>query len=76
MRCVELMDETAEPNNALEAAPSAVVQWVDSDPVIEFDHVDFGYGDGDGADGLVLRDIDLRANRGERQKRRTHLFAW
>ena len=62
----KVMDETDEPNNALEAAPSAVVQWVDSDPVIEFDHVDFGYGDGDGADGLVLRDIDLRANRGER----------
>lgn len=62
----KVMDETDEPNNALEAAPSAVVQWVESDPVIEFDHVDFGYGDGDGADGLVLRDIDLTVNRGER----------
>ena len=62
----KVMDETDEPNNALEAAPSAVVEWVESDPVIEFDHVDFGYGDGDGADGLVLRDIDLTVNRGER----------
>ncbi|HSO70227.1 MAG TPA: ABC transporter ATP-binding protein, partial [Arachnia sp.] len=62
----KVMDETDEPNNALEAAPSAVVQWVESDPVIEFDHVDFGYGDGDGTDGLVLKDIDLTVNRGER----------
>ncbi|MHA6513264.1 ABC transporter ATP-binding protein [Tessaracoccus sp. Z1128] len=62
----KVMDETDEPNNALEAAPSAVVQWVESDPVIEFDHVDFGYGDGDGTDDLVLRDIDLTVNRGER----------
>ena len=62
----KVMDEVDEPNNALEATPSAVVDWVDADPVIEFDHVDFGYGDGDGADGLVLRDIDLTVNRGER----------
>lgn len=59
----KVMDEADEPNNPLEAAPSAEVQWVDSDPVVEFDDVSFGYGDGD---DLVLRDIDLTVNRGER----------
>lgn len=59
----KVMDEADEPNNPLEAAPSAEVQWVDSDPVVEFDRVSFGYGDGD---DLVLRDIDLTVNRGER----------
>ncbi|HRA04582.1 MAG TPA: ABC transporter ATP-binding protein [Arachnia sp.] len=59
----KVMDETDEPNNALEAAPSAVVQWVDADPVVEFDGVDFGYGDGE---DLVLRDINLAIDRGER----------
>ncbi len=59
----KVMDETDEPNNALEAAPSAVVQWVDADPVVEFDGVSFGYGDGE---DLVLRDINLAIDRGER----------
>lgn len=59
----KVMDETDEPNNALEAAPSAVLQWVDADPVVEFDGVDFGYGDGE---DLVLRDINLAIDRGER----------
>lgn len=59
----KVMDEADEPNNPLEAAPSAEVQWVDSDPVVEFDEVSFGYGDDD---DLVLRDIDLTVSRGER----------
>lgn len=58
----KVMDEPDEPNNALEASPGAVVEWVGSGPVIEFDDVDFGYGDGE----LVLRDINLAVNRGER----------
>ena len=58
-----VMDEIDEPNNALEAEPTAEVQWTDADPVISFDGVDFGY---DGGDDLVLRDIDLNINRGER----------
>ncbi|MHA6523235.1 ABC transporter ATP-binding protein [Tessaracoccus sp. G1721] len=59
----KVMDEPDEPNNPLEAAPSAEVQWVDADPVVEFDGVSFGYGDGE---DLVLRDIHLAINQGER----------
>ncbi|GAA4888601.1 ABC transporter ATP-binding protein [Tessaracoccus lubricantis] len=57
-----VMAEIDEPNHALEAEPTAEVHWTDEDPVIAFDDVDFGYGDGD----LVLREIDLAINRGER----------
>lgn len=60
----KVMAETDEPNNALEAAPTAEVRWTDDDPVIAFNHVDFGYSDAGG--GLVLKDINLRINRGER----------
>ncbi len=60
----KVMAEVDEPNNPLESAPSAVVQWRDDDPVVRFDGVDFGYGD-DGGE-LVLRDIDLDIRRGER----------
>ncbi len=59
----KVMDETDEPNNPLEAAPVARVEWSDDDPVIEFDGVDFGYSD---SDELVLRGINLQVNRGER----------
>lgn len=58
----KVMAEIDEPNNALEAQPSAEVLWTDEDPVIAFDDVDFGY---DGSE-LVLKDIDLKINRGER----------
>ncbi|MHA7861886.1 ABC transporter ATP-binding protein [Tessaracoccus sp. Y36] len=62
-----VMAEIDEPNNALEAEPTAEVKWTDEDPVIAFDDVDFGYDDGDGgSDNLVLRGIDLAVNRGER----------
>ena len=61
----KVMGEVDEPNNALEAEPTAEIRWTDEDPVIAFDDVDFSYDDDQG-DGLVLQDIDLKINRGER----------
>ncbi|AQP45804.1 ABC transporter ATP-binding protein [Tessaracoccus flavus] len=60
----KVMNEIDEPNNPLEAQPSATVEWTDEDPVVAFRDVNFGYGDDDG--DLVLKDIDLEINRGER----------
>ena len=57
-----VMAEIDEPNNALEVTSTTSVQWTDDDPVIAFHDVSFGYGDGN----LVLEDIDLEINRGER----------
>lgn len=56
-----VMEQVDEPNNPLEAQPTARVLWSDEDPVISFDDVSFGYDD-----ELVLKDIDLDVNRGER----------
>ena len=61
----KVMGEVDEPNNALEAEPTAEIRWTDEDPVIAFDDVDFSYDDDQG-DGLVLQDIDLKINLGER----------
>ncbi|HJE51097.1 MAG TPA: ABC transporter ATP-binding protein/permease [Tessaracoccus flavescens] len=60
-----VMAEIDEPNNPLEVQQAAEVHWTDADPVISFDDVSFGYGDGQD-DRLVLEDIDLKINRGER----------
>ena len=57
-----VMRELDEPNNPLETDAVAEVQWVDHDPVIQFDDVSFGYDEGT----LVLKDIDLSVHRGER----------
>jgi len=57
-----VMRELDEPNNPLETHAVAEVQWVDHDPVIQFDDVSFGYDEGT----LVLKDIDLSVHRGER----------
>ena len=55
-----VMDEPEEPHHPMDE-PAESVRWLDTDDVIAFDGVSFGYGD-----GLVLRDIDLRVRRGER----------
>ncbi|MGO1384532.1 MAG: ABC transporter ATP-binding protein [Arachnia sp.] len=57
-----VMAELDEPNNPLETDAVAEVQWVEHDPVIDFDGVSFGYDEG----VLVLTDIDLAIHRGER----------
>ncbi len=57
-----VMGELDEPNNPLETDAVAEVQWVDHDPVIQFDDVSFGYDEAT----LVLKDIDLSIHRGER----------
>ncbi len=57
-----VMEELDELNNPLETNGAATVQWVEHDPVIEFDRVSFGYDE----DTLVLRDIDLAIHRGEK----------
>lgn len=57
------MDQPDELNNPLEDAPTATVAWNDADPVIDFRGVNFAYDDDD---SLVLRDINLSINRGER----------
>lgn len=56
------MEEIDEPNNALEEEPTARIEWNDADPVIRYENVDFGYDE----DKLVLCDINLAINRGER----------
>ncbi len=58
----QVMGEIDEANNPLEANSSASVQWVEHDPVINFDDVSFGYDEG----ALVLRNIDLAIRRGEK----------
>ncbi|MEO7587709.1 MAG: ABC transporter ATP-binding protein [Arachnia sp.] len=58
----QVMGELDEPNNPLEANSAATVQWVEHDPVINFDDVSFGYDD----DSLVLRNIHLAIHRGEK----------
>ncbi len=57
-----VMEQSDEPNNPLEAQPTAHVAWDDADPVIRFDDVSFGYD----THNLVLKDINLAVNRGER----------
>lgn len=57
-----VMEQPDEPNNPLEALTAGHVEWSDADPVISFDGVSFGYDE----DHLVLNDIDLQVNRGER----------
>ncbi len=57
------MDEEPEPNNPLDVTTRESVRWSDADPVIEFDDVSFHYSD---SDELVLRDICLAINKGEK----------
>ncbi|QXT63077.1 ABC transporter ATP-binding protein [Tessaracoccus palaemonis] len=57
-----VMGEVDEPNNPLEAQHVSTVDWSEADPVIDFDHVDFGYDDGE----LVLTDVNLAIDRGEK----------
>ncbi len=58
-----VMDEPDEPNNALEASPDVAIARSVAGPVIEFDHVNFSYGD---TSEPVLTDITLAIGRGER----------
>ena len=58
-----VMDEPDEPNNALEASPDVAIARSIAGPVIEFDHVNFSYGD---TSEPVLTDITLAIGRGER----------
>ena len=60
-----VMNEPDEPNNPLEAETRATVNWTDDDPVISFDDVSFSYAD-DEDNTMVLKDINLAINRGER----------
>ena len=61
----KVMNEIDEPNNPLEAETRATVNWTDDDPVISFDDVSFSYAD-DEDNTMVLKDINLAINRGER----------
>ncbi len=56
-----VMEEVDEPYNPTEEHAATSVPWSDADPVIGFDDVSFGYGD-----DLVLRNISLAIDRGER----------
>lgn len=56
----KVMNEPDEPHHALAAEPD--ITWDLSDPIITFDDVSFGYD----TDDLVLRDINLAVNRGQR----------
>lgn len=62
-----VMSEIDEPNNPLDldesGAVQPVVEWREDNPVIAFDDVNFGYGD---TTELVLKDINLAIDRGER----------
>ncbi|WP_331715582.1 ABC transporter ATP-binding protein [Tessaracoccus coleopterorum] len=62
----KVMAEIDEPNSPLAldvATEQPTVAWGDDDPVVSFDGVSFGYGD---TTDLVLKNIDLAINRGER----------
>lgn len=54
-----VMDEPDEPFTTLDTGRQ--LPWLAEDPVVEFDKVSFGYGDGD-----VLKDINLTIHKGER----------
>lgn len=55
-----VMNQADEPHNPMDEAAHEV-EWVDTDPVITYADVDFGY-----EDDLVLRDVSLAIRRGER----------
>jgi ATP-binding cassette subfamily B protein len=50
-------------NPLLPQQTAATIAWSDENPVIDFDHVSFGYGD---TTEVVLKDVSLAIDRGER----------
>ncbi|MCC2593885.1 ABC transporter ATP-binding protein/permease [Tessaracoccus sp. OS52] len=55
-----VMSQADEPHNPM-VEQGGVVEWEETDPVVTFDDVSFGYGE-----ELVLRDVSLAIRRGER----------